>query len=150
MYHFIIKRIVRSVFDNLTAGDYEATLKQMAPTLEHVFPGDHALGGKRHTREAMRRWFQRLYCIFPNLQFEIKEILVKGYPWDTVAVVQWVDRATPVDGQPYVNEGVHVFRIRWGRGVGIYAYMDTQRIEEVCQRLVKLGIAEASAPPIID
>lgn len=150
MYHLIIKRIVRGVFESLTRGDYEATLKQMAPHLEHIFPGDHALGGVRHTPEGMRRWFERLYCIFPHLEFEIKEIVVKGWPWDTVAAVQWVDRAQPVDGVPYINEGVHIFRIRWGRGVGIYAYLDTQKVEVVCQRLAQMGMAEAAAPPIED
>lgn len=150
MYHMVIKRIVQSVFENLSKGDYEATLKQLAPRLEHYFPGDHALGGTRHTPEAMRQWFKRLYEIFPNLEFEIKEIVVKGWPWNTVATVQWIDRAKPLDGKPYINEGVHVFHIRWGKGVGIHAYLDTQKVNEVCERLKQMGVAAASAAPIED
>jgi len=50
---------------------------------------------------------------------------------------------------PYENEGTHVLRFSWGRLVGLHAYLDTQKVEEVCERLAKEGIEEASAPPIL-
>ncbi len=89
-------------------------MRRMPPELVHVFPGDHALGGVRRTPEGMRRWFERLYAIFPELGFEVKHVLVRGWPWDTQVAVEWVDRATPPDGVPYVNEGAHVMRLRRG------------------------------------
>ena len=76
-------------------------------------------------------------------------MLVRGWPWRTVAIVEWVDRARPADGVPYVNEGTHVLRLSWGRVVGIHAYLDTQKVEEVCERLAEAGIEEAAAPPIL-
>jgi hypothetical protein len=30
----------------------------MAPRFEHIFPGDHALGGVRHTRPGIRAWLE--------------------------------------------------------------------------------------------
>ena len=148
MYHFIVGRVVRWSFERMNAGDYEALLKGMGREFIHTFPGKYALGGTRHTVDGMRRWFKRLFLFFPDLHFEIKRILVKGWPWNTVAAVEWVDRARPQDGVPYSNEGVHILRMRWGRIVGIHAYLDTQKIEEVCRRLSQKGMKEAAAPPI--
>ncbi len=120
-----------------------------APDVEHTFSGEHALGGTRHSREALGRWFERLYRLFPGLDFEVKRVLVRGWPWRTVAMIEWVDRARPADGLPYMNEGTHVLRFSWGRLVSLHAYLDTQKVEEVCERLAKEGIEEASAPPIL-
>src|SRR5205809_7895343 len=115
MYHAIVGRIVRAGFDRLSAGDYSAALAGAAPNVHHVFAGDHPLGGERHSREAFRRWFERLFRLFPVLRFEIREVLVKG--WRTVVVVEWRAQVTPVVGPPYVNEAAHVIHIRWGRAV---------------------------------
>ncbi|WP_047865469.1 nuclear transport factor 2 family protein [Rubrobacter aplysinae] len=141
--------MVRFSFDRLSAGDYETLLKACAPNVEHVFPGEHPLGGTRNTKEGLGRWFERLYRLFPGLDFEVQRVLVRGGPWQTVATVEWVDRARPADGSPYENEGMHVLRFSWGRVVGIRAYLDTQKVGELCERLAREGVEEASAPPII-
>ncbi len=148
MYHWFIERKVRETFRQLSNGNWEAQVAQMPPELLHVFSGDHALGGVRRTPEGMRKWFGRLYEIFPGLSFEVKGILVRGWPWDTQVAVEWVDRATPADGVPYVNEGTHVLRLRWGKLVYLHAYLDTQKVAEVCDRLAERGMAVAAAPPI--
>ena len=148
MYHKIVERRVRRTFDMLSAGDYASSVGEMPPSLYHVFPGEHALGGVRRTPEGMRRWFERLYTVFPDLRFEVKNVLVRGWPWDTTVAIEWIDRATPPDGVPYVNEGSHVMRLRWGKLTYLHAYLDTQRVAEVCERLAEGGMSEASAPPI--
>ena len=148
MYRRFVERRVRETFRQLSEGNWEAQVGQMPPGLVHVFPGDHALGGVRRTPEGMRKWFRRLYEIFPDLGFEVKNVLVRGWPWDTHVAVEWVDRATPADGVPYVNEGTHVLRLQRGRLVYLHAYLDTQKVAEVCERLARQGMAEAAAPPI--
>ena len=148
MYRGFVERRVRETFRRLSEGDWEAQVAQMPSELVHVFPGDHALGGVRRTPEGMRRWFGRLYAIFPDLHFEVKRVVVRGWPWDTHVAVEWVDRATPTDGVPYVNEGTHFLRLRRGRLVYLRAYCDTQKVAEVCERLAWMGVAEAAAPPI--
>jgi ketosteroid isomerase-like protein len=147
MYRAFVERQIRTAFRQLSEGEYEAVLAQMAPEVTQVFPGDHALGGVRQTRAAMRRWFARLYAIFPDLRFEVTRVLVRGWPWDTTVAVEWIDRATPGDGIPYVNEGTHVIRLRRGRIVELRAYSDTQKVAAVCERLAARGVAEAAAPP---
>lgn len=148
MYRRFVERRVRETFGRLSRGDWEAQVRQMPAELVHVFPGDHALGGVRRTPEGMRRWFGRLYEIFPDLRFEVKNVVVRGWPWDTSVAVEWVDRTTPADGVPYVNEGTHFLRLRRGRLVYLRAYCDTQKVAEACERLARRGLAEAAAPHI--
>ena len=75
-------------------------------------------------------------------------MVAKGWPWRTVIAVEWVGRATLQDGEPYLNAGTHVMRLRWGRIVYIHAYEDSQAVAEACRRLVANGVEEAAAPPI--
>src|SRR4051812_5297859 len=82
MYKAIARRKARQIFENLSAGDWRATLKDVHPRVHHVFPGENAVGGERHSREAMERWFERVYRIFPKLDFVVKHIAVHGPPWD--------------------------------------------------------------------
>jgi len=65
-----VERNVRVTFRRVGQRDYETLLEQTASSVFHVFPGDHALGGTRHTREGLRRWFERLFLLFPELHFE--------------------------------------------------------------------------------
>ena len=98
----------------------------------------------------MRRWFERLFRLFPNLRFEVHSIAASGGPWDTTVVVEWTDRATSADGKDYVNSGVHVIRMRWGKTVSIHEYLDTQVLIDTLNRMAVNGIEEAKAPPIIE
>lgn len=150
MYTYFVRQFVKRTFESLNDGDYESVLKGVSPSSTHTFSGTHALGGTRHSVEGMRHWFQRLYLLSPKLEFEIKNIVVSGFPWDTTIAVEWVDTAMPADGSEYVNEGVHVIKMRWGKAVYIHAYLDTQLVEALLKRLSAYGIAEASAPPIED
>jgi ketosteroid isomerase-like protein len=150
MYAFIVRKMVKQSFEFLNQGNYESVLEGISPSITHTFSGTHALGGTRHSIEAMRQWFQRLYILSPELNFTIKNIAVSGFPWDTTIAVEWVDSAKPADGSAYVNEGVHIIKMRWGKVVYLHAYLDTQLTEALCNRLSAYGIGEASAPPIED
>jgi len=150
-YHRIVERKTRENFVLLSAGDYEPVLGQISSDFEHFFSGRHPLGGRRHSVDAMRRWFKRLYTINRTLRFEIKDICVSGLPWDTVVAVEWIDRAILADGDDsYINQGVHFIRMRWGKIVSLHAYLDTQIFAEASARVAQNGIAEAAAAPIID
>ena len=150
MYHALVRRTVRGVFDRLSAGDYPAVLRGVATDVHHVFGGDHPLGGERHSKQAMERWFERLYRLFPSLTFEVKEVVAKGWPWNTVVAVEWLARVTQRDGEPYVNEAAHFLRIRWGRVVYVHAYEDSQKVADACRRMADKGIQEGAAAPIVD
>ena len=148
IYKAIVKRRARDLFAALSRGDWKTATKDLADDVHHVFPGDNALGGERHSRESMERWFERLYRLIPEIQLEVHEVVVKGWPWDTAIAVEWTDRGRAADGQPFENEGTHWIRLRWGKGVSVHAYLDTEKVTAITERLAAAGIAEAAEPPI--
>jgi ketosteroid isomerase-like protein len=149
MYHYLARRRIERMFAALSNGDFEPALAGLAPRFEQVFAGDHPLGGSRHTVASFRLWFQRMYRLFPNLAFHVTATAASGPPWNMTLVAEWIDRATPADGGPYENRGVHVLRLRWGRIVSIHAYLDTQIVAETSRRLAAKGVSEAGAAPIL-
>jgi ketosteroid isomerase-like protein len=150
MYKRIAAARVRKVFADIGAGDHEAALEGTADDVHHLFPGDNALGGERHSREAFLRWFGRLERLIPELSFEVHRVAVKGPPWDMWIAVQWTDHGRAADGEPYENHGAHWIRIRRGRAVRVQAYLDTGRVTALCERMARAGIEEAAAAPITD
>ena len=78
MYHAIVRRRVRELFDTVNQGDAEPVLRQFAHRFEHSFLGDHALGGSRRTLFATRQWYERLYRLLPDIRFNLTQISVSG------------------------------------------------------------------------
>ena len=150
MYHAIVRRKLRRVFQELGRGNSDYVLAGLAPRFEHSFAGDHALGGKRHSVTAIRSWFERLYRLFPDINFTIKHVAVSGWPWDTTAMIEWHDSATTATGDPYDNDGAHIVRLRWGKLVSLHAYLDTAIVAGACHQMLAIGVTEAGAPAIED
>jgi ketosteroid isomerase-like protein len=148
MYKAIARRKVTQLFDALSRGDWEAAMADVAPDVHHVFPGDNAIGGERHSREAMERWFARLYRLIPEIQFEVRKVSVRGWPWDMLVAVEWADRGRASDGGAYENEGAHWIRLQRGKATYIHAYLDTEKVTAICDRLAAAGWEEAAQPPI--
>ncbi len=89
-YHSIIKGKVRQQFTYVNEHKYDEILKGVSDeTLEHAFAGDHSLGGKRHDKVNLKKWFERLGTVLPDLKLEISDIQVKGGPNNTLAIVRW-------------------------------------------------------------
>jgi ketosteroid isomerase-like protein len=148
MYKTIARRKARTTFEALSRGDWQEAIEDVAPDVHHVFPGDNAIGGERHSKEAMERWFERVYRLIPELTFEIKNVAVKGPPWDMMVAVEWTDRGRAADGIPYENEGAHWIRLRGGKATYIHAFLDTEKVTAICERLAADGVEEAAAEPI--
>jgi ketosteroid isomerase-like protein len=149
MYKFIVRRLVRQGFKQMSQGNFEAVLKLFAPTVHFVFPGKHALEADFHDVQTARQWFQRFSRLFPGLQLEPQVILVNGWPWNTVVATRFIVRATLKDGRSYRNAGGQFLRLRWGRIVEDYLYEDTQTLADELQRQVQLGMQEAAAAPLV-
>ena len=92
MYKLIVRQIVRRTFARLSAGDYEAVVKQFGPRSRFVFSGDHALGGERHGQDAAREWFQEMLRLFPGIRIEPQTVVVNGWPWNTVVATHLDDQ----------------------------------------------------------
>jgi ketosteroid isomerase-like protein len=148
MYKTITKRRVRGLFAALGRGDWETAIADVAADVHHIFPGDNAIGGERHSKEAMGRWLQRVYRLIPELRFEVRNVAVKGPPWNMMVAVEWTDSGRAADGVAYENEGAHWIRLRNGKATYIHAFLDTEKVTETCRRLAASGIDEAAAEPI--
>lgn len=149
MYHTIVKRVATKNFERVNAHAYGAILKNCAADIHHRFGGHHALGGERHDRAALGRWFERLGRLCPTLKLTVRDVWVKGWPHDTTVVIRWVGTQTLPDDVPYVNRGVHVIRMRWGKVFDIDANEDSQLVAETLKTLGANGIDEALAEPIV-
>jgi ketosteroid isomerase-like protein len=149
VFHAIARRRVRATFDALSLGDYSVALDALADNVHHTFAGDHALGGERHSRDAVGRWFERVFRLY-ELHFDVQRVIVSGWPWDLTVGVEWLACATPKVGEPYENEGAHIIRILRGRIVYLHAYEDSQKVADACRHMADAGIDEAGAPPILD
>lgn len=147
-YSYFVKKLVRQSFANVQGHNYDEVLKAIVPNVTHHFGGNHALGGTRHDAKALRLWFERLGRVIPDIQFEIKHIWVKGMPWNTTVIVQWVATAVLKNGDPYVNPGVHIITMRWGKVYALDVAEDSQAVAEGLAKQAKAGITEAVAAKI--
>ena len=148
MYKTIVAHQVRKAFAALSAGNTAAVTKGLAEDAVYEFVGDHALGGRRHGRALIETWFARVDRLMGGGRFEVRDVLVKGWPWRT-RVISVVDIAAEVAGEPYRNRMLQILDIRWGRIVAIYSLEDTQLLAGALHRLAETGVAEAAAAPIV-
>lgn len=150
MYHRIVARQVRKAFAEISAGNWEAMVAGMAPAFTYRFYGDHALSGERHTHDALRRWWERCFRLLPNTRFDVEDILVAGWPWNTRVATAVTVNVGVVDGSRYQNVVHQFLRIRWGKITEVRTLEDTAVLEKTLDRLAAAGYAEAHAAPITD
>jgi ketosteroid isomerase-like protein len=150
-YHAFVRHNAQQVFDLLNRGDYDTLMQQrFAPDTQHTMVGEHALGGVRHSAEATRRWFARVYRLFPERQFTLRQVWVNGGPGDTHIAAHWTQRLVPQVGEPFTTAGVNLIHIRRGTVVHETILPDTQQLCAVLDTMARQGVAEAAAPPITD
>jgi len=150
MYHRIVESKVRSIFEQINAGNYEIMLKGLAPEFEYVFYGDHALGGRRTTQASMRMWWQRAFRLMPDIQFDLDEVLVTGWPWNTRIATSELVHGQLSDGSHYENHVHQLIHMKWGRVTRMRTSEDTQALVRALDALAAAGFEEAHAEPIND
>jgi len=149
IYKLIVTKKVRDTFLAVQNHDYDLVLAGISDSnLTHHFAGNNALGGTRHDKQALERWFKRVGAVLPDLKFEVTDVLVKGPPWNTTVVARWVATTTLLNGDNYVNPGCHVIGLKWGKAHSFDVYEDTQVVTSGLLKQSQSGIAEATAPMI--
>ena len=148
MYHRIVKSIINKNFEALSHGNYDVLLETVANDVEHTFLGDSAIGGYRQSKEKLRLWFERVYRLFPNLSFTVNNIIVTGFPWRTLIAAEWTADVTPKAGIPYINTGVHIITLKWGKAIKIQAFENAELVAKACNTMIEHGIKEAGADQI--
>ena len=150
IYSSIVEGIIRKSFQAVQDHNYDVVLKGVSSqNLTHRFAGPNSLGGTRHDKEAMGRWLKRLGTVMPTLKLDVKDVVVHGGPWNTTVMVRWVATNTLANGEPYVNPGVHIIKLRWGKAYDFDVYEDTFVVTYGLEKQAQAGIAEAIAPQIV-
>ena len=155
MYRLIVAAKIRAAWRQMQRHNYQAVLDQFAPDFEYRFVGDHALGGTRRTLELQAAWFDRLFRLIPDIEFTVRDVVIRGWPWRTRAVSLLDVRIPSEKGYApgesvWINEIVQEIELRWGRITRITTMTDTQREVAYLRRLADRGITEAEAQPIED
>ena len=149
IYSSIVKSRIRQSFEQVNDHRWDELMTSIAPDVHHRFLGAHAIGGQRHDSETLRRWFERLARVLPDLHLEINRIWVKGWPWDTTVFVQWDGTATLLNGDPYVQHAIHVITLRWAKIHALDVFEDSQEVACALVAQAASGLEEAVAPQIV-
>jgi ketosteroid isomerase-like protein len=149
LYSYIVKKRIQETFDHVNNHRWDEALRAVAPRVHHRVSGAHALGGERHDRDALLRWFERFGSVQPSLQLKINNIWVVGWPWHTTVFAQWDGTATLLNGDAYVNRGLHVFTLRWGKVYALEEFQDSQAAAHALAAQAAGGLKEAVAEQIV-
>ena len=149
LYSYIVEKRIRQTFDHVNNHRWDEAVEAVAPNIHHRVSGIHALGGERVGKEAVRKWFERLGHVLPNLHIKVNKIWVKGWPWDTTVFVQWDGKATLLNGSSYINRGLHVFTLRWGKVFALEEFQDSQAAAFGLDVQAASGLKEAAAEQIV-
>ena len=128
MYKSIVRRTIRNGFRALSIGDYEQVIRKVHPQVVFSFAGPAPLGGELIGIEAVRAWFQRLFSYFPGIQFTVQNVIVQGWPWNTLVATRLAIAAPRSDGSVYQNEAMQFLRLRWGKVVEDRLHEDTYKL----------------------
>ena len=149
LYSYIVKKRIQETFDHVNNHRWDEALRAVAPPVHHRVSGAHALGGERHDKDALLRWFERFGSVQPSLQLKINNIWVVGWPWHTTVFAQWDGTATLLNGDAYVNRGLHVFTLRWGKVHALEEFQDSQAAAHALAAQAAGGLKEAVAEQIV-
>ena len=89
---------------------------------------------------------------FPDITFDVQDVIVSGWPWHTRIAVRIAIGATLADGTRYENEAVQWLTLRWGRMTDDWVLEDTLALDVACRRqpaLVRGGVVREVRPPRI-
>jgi ketosteroid isomerase-like protein len=143
MYRWFVARIVRRVFAANSRGAWEVAFGMFAKNLYFRYPGEHALSAEIHRKSEMVEWLERIKALFPKLTFEIEQVVVSGWPWDTKACTCFTACYTLPDGEKVRSPGMQYLQICWSKVKVDNLYLDTQLIASLLERTIALRPAVA-------
>lgn len=150
IYSRVVEAKVRAVFDQINTGNYMEMVDGLGDPFTYHFHGDHALGGRRTTRDAMIRWWQRVSDLLPDAKFTIHEVIVRGTPWHTrIAVRSGIEGPLP-GGEVYSNTVFQFMTLKWGKVTDVETMEDLHVLTRALDVVGASGKSEASAAPIVD
>lgn len=127
MYGWIVRSMIRRALRQRDEGDIKALLGACADDVHFVFPGDSSWAADIHGKRELEPWLRRLSE--SGRRFEQQEIVVAGWPWNTMVCIRFTDRVTDPNGNlVYENRGVIMGKIAWGKIKSYEVFEDTQKL----------------------
>lgn len=123
------RRVVEALYAAFLAGDAEGMIAQLADDVEVRYLGQASFRGVA----AMRRFMEFAAGLLTDLDFRIEKLIVDG----EVACGLWRERATTLEGKPWENHGVDVFRVRDGKVLSLHENNDVNLVYEHFPRYVE-------------
>jgi ketosteroid isomerase-like protein len=148
MYKWFVSRTIRGVFAANSRSDWSVALGKFADDVHFRFPGQNELSVELHDKQAAAEWFKTLRAVFPNLRFDVQQIVVSGWPWKTTACTRYIVNYTLPDGEKVANPGMQYLRIEWGKVTADHLYLDSQIVQSSIDRIRELhaGVTPDGAP----
>ena len=87
MFAFIARRQYLRGLAHLGQGALDDLLRQFDPSCEFTFVGRRPLGARLRSREG--RWFARLHTLLPRPRFEVRKLLITGWPGPCSWALEW-------------------------------------------------------------
>ena len=143
MYRTIVAAVVRATWRKVSAGDISAATGKAHPDVTFEFVGDTPLSGRLQGRAAFEAWFRDATARLPGLTFELRDVVVAGWPWDTRIATRLAVSAPLPDGTTYRNQAAQWMRMRWGRMTDDWVLEDTAALTAL---LARDDMAAASQP----
>jgi ketosteroid isomerase-like protein len=135
MYRMIVASKARATWRRIAAGEVEAAGEMADADLRFHFVGETALGADLRGKDAFLAWFRNVAEHLPGLTFDVPDVLVGGWPWNTRVAVRLHISAPLPDGTTYRNEGVQWLRLRWGRMTDVWVLEDTIALQRALDQL---------------
>lgn len=127
MYGWLVRSMIRDVIRRREEGDIGPLLSKCADDVHFVFPGDSSWAGEFNGKREIEPWLRRFAEV--GLRFELQDVDVNGWPWNTTVFLRFTDHATDPDGNVvYENRGVIVGKIAWGKIRSYEVFEDTQKV----------------------
>ena len=138
MYRMVVASKARATWRRIADGDLEAASDMAHADMTFRFVGDTALGADLRGKDSFATWFRAAAERLPGLTFQVDDVLVGGWPWDTRVAVRLAISAPLPDGTTYRNEGVQWLRLRWGRMVDDWVLEDTIALQHALNQLASV------------
>lgn len=139
MYKWFVRRTIRRVFAANSRGDWSVALGKFADDVHFRFPGSHELATELHDKQDAGRWFARLKSRFPDLRFDVQQVVVSGWPWNTTACTRYIVNYTLPDGEAVANPGMQYLSIKWGAVKADHLYLDSQIVARSIEAMKAAG-----------
>lgn len=134
MYVYAVRAMIRRAIARLNAGEIGPLLASFTADVQLRFPGQSSWGRDYNGRPEVEGFLRRFTDL--GLQYEIEDILVAGWPWNTRVAVRFTDEGRDADGSVfYRNGGVEYATVRWGKIRSLEVFLDTQKVAALDDRL---------------